>query len=124
MPLSELLGPFSLGYVTCDIRSADDFTRRIAQSADRFVTLRENGEACIARIAADQLDVLVQPEVGMTPLSYLLAALRVAPVQCAGWGHPVTTGGDGVDAYFTCGAMEPADAAMRRVRSSASGAVW
>jgi CRISPR-associated protein Csy1 len=32
-------------------------------------------------------------------------------VQCAGWGHPVTTGGDGVDAYFTCGAMEPNDAA-------------
>lgn len=86
---------------------ADDFTRRIAGAVDRFVTLRDGGEACIATIAADRLDVLVQPEVGMTPLSYLLAALRVAPVQCAGWGHPVTTGGDGVDAYFTCGAMEP-----------------
>lgn len=90
---------------------ADDFTRRIAGAVDRFVTLRDSGEACIATISADRLDVLVQPEVGMTPLSYLLAALRVAPVQCAGWGHPVTTGGDGIDAYFTCGAMEPADAA-------------
>jgi CRISPR-associated protein Csy1 len=90
---------------------SDEVTRRIAASADRFVTLRENGEACIERISGDQLDVLVQPEVGMTPLSYLLAALRVAPVQCAGWGHPVTTGGEGVDAYFTCGAMEPPDGA-------------
>ena len=90
---------------------ADDFTDRIARAVDRFVTLRDHGEACIDTIAADRLDVLVQPEVGMTPLSYLLAALRVAPVQCAGWGHPVTTGGDGVDAYFTCGAMEPPEAA-------------
>lgn len=89
---------------------ADDFTRRIAASSEHFVTLRASGEACVARIAADDLDVLVQPEVGMTPLSYLLAALRVAPVQCAGWGHPVTTGGAGVDHYFTCAAMEPAGA--------------
>lgn len=94
---------------------ADDFTRRIAASAEHFVTLRAGGEACIERIAHDDLDVLVQPEVGMTPLSYLLAALRVAPVQCAGWGHPVTTGGDHVDWYFTCAAMEPAEAASHYV---------
>ena len=89
---------------------SDDFTRRIAASTERFVTLRENGEACIERIAAAGLDVLFQPEVGMTPLSYLLAALRVAPVQCVGWGHPVTTGGAGADHYFTCAAMEPPEA--------------
>lgn len=88
---------------------SDDFTRRIAAAADAFVTLRADGEACVERIAADRLDVLFQPEVGMTPLSYLLAAVRLAPVQCAGWGHPVTTGGEGVDHYFTCEAMEPPD---------------
>src|SRR5262245_10606880 len=90
---------------------ADEFTQRVASGCERFTTLRAGGEDTIARLREDGLDVLVQPEVGMTPLSYLLAAVRVAPVQCAGWGHPVTTGGDGIDAYFTCGAMEPAEAA-------------
>ena len=87
----------------------DDFTRRIAAGCDAFTTLRADGEATIDHLRSERLDVLVQPEVGMTPLSYLLAAVRVAPVQCAGWGHPVTTGGDAVDAYLTCAAMEPAD---------------
>ena len=89
----------------------DEFTRRIAAGCDSFVTLRLGGEATVEHLRAEGLDVLVQPEVGMTPLSYLLAAVRVAPVQCAGWGHPVTTGGDAMDFYFTCASMEPPDAA-------------
>jgi CRISPR-associated protein Csy1 len=47
----------------------------------------------------------------MTPLSYLLAAMRLAPVQCAAWGHPVTTGSDRIDYFLSCAAMEPGDAA-------------
>jgi predicted O-linked N-acetylglucosamine transferase (SPINDLY family) len=31
----------------------------------------------------------------------------LAPVQCAGWGHPVTTGHDTIDYFLTAGAMEP-----------------
>lgn len=89
----------------------DDVTRRIAAGSDMFATLRVDGQATINHLRAEALDVLVQPEVGMTPLSYLLAAVRVAPVQCAGWGHPVTTGSAAVDHYLTCAAMEPADAA-------------
>lgn len=94
---------------------SDAFTARIAEQADHFATVRGPAAATVARILDDHLDVLVQPEVGMTPLSYVLAALRLAPVQCAGWGHPVTTGGEGVDCYFTCAAMEPADAAVHYV---------
>ena len=91
---------------------SDDFTRRIAAGCEHFATLRRGDAAAAAHIAADNLDVLVQPEVGMTPLSYLLAALRLAPVQVAGWGHPVTTGGAEVDHYLTCAAMEPPGAAQ------------
>jgi predicted O-linked N-acetylglucosamine transferase (SPINDLY family) len=68
-------------------------------------------EDIAARIASDDLDVIVHPEVGMTPHSYLLAALRLAPTQLAGWGHPVTTGSDAIDGYLTCAMMEPAEAA-------------
>jgi CRISPR-associated protein Csy1 len=89
----------------------DDFTRRIAAGAEHFATMRLGNEHTAARIAADDLDVLIQPEVGMTPMSYMLSGLRLAPVQVAGWGHPVTTGADNVDYYLTCAAMEPPDAA-------------
>jgi predicted O-linked N-acetylglucosamine transferase (SPINDLY family) len=89
----------------------DDFTRRIAAGSEHFATLRGGNVDAIQRIVADGLDVLVQPEVGMAPLSYLLSALRLAPVQVAGWGHPVTTGSDNVDYYLTSAPMEPPDAA-------------
>jgi CRISPR-associated protein Csy1 len=92
---------------------ADDFTRRIAGASEHFATLRDGNIAVIERIVADRLDILVQPEVGMAPLSYLLSALRLAPVQVAGWGHPVTTGSDNMDYYLTSAPMEPPDAATQ-----------
>ena len=93
----------------------DDFTRRIAAACERFTILRTGTEEAAARLLADRLDVIVHPEVGMTPRSYILAALRLAPLQLAGWGHPVTTGSDAVDRYLTCAAMEPPDAASHYV---------
>lgn len=87
----------------------DDFTRRIASSSERFTVARGGLRQTAKAILGDQLDVLVHPEVGMASISYLLAAMRLAPVQAAGWGHPVTTGSDMIDHYFTCAAMEPPD---------------
>jgi CRISPR-associated protein Csy1 len=63
------------------------------------------------RVRADELDLLVYPELGMDARLPALAALRLAPCQAMGWGHPVTSGLATMDAYFTCAAMEPADAA-------------
>src|SRR5262249_23662777 len=61
-------------------------------------------------IRADELDVLVYPELGMDACSFGLAVLRLAPRQYAGWGHPVTTGHATIDAFLSCAAMEPDDA--------------
>ena len=58
-------------------------------------------------IRSDALDVLVYPELGMDATSFALAALRLAPRQYAGWGHPVTTGHATIDGFFTCDVMEP-----------------
>ncbi|MBL8525010.1 MAG: hypothetical protein JNN20_15075, partial [Betaproteobacteria bacterium] len=35
----------------------------------------------------------------------------LARVQCAGWGHPVTSGSREIDAFFSCAEMEPEVAA-------------
>jgi CRISPR-associated protein Csy1 len=88
---------------------ADAFTRRIASVADHFFDERLDNRGVAGRVRADALDVLVYPEVGMSSMTYVLAALRLAPVQCAGWGHPVTTGSAAIDHFFTCGDMEPPD---------------
>ena len=90
---------------------ADD-TRAIAASAGTFRHLAGQGVEAMARVVeADDLDVLVFPELGMHPDTFTLAALRLARVQCAGWGHPDTTGLPGIDVYISCAQMEPADAA-------------
>jgi CRISPR-associated protein Csy1 len=66
-------------------------------------------------IRADRLDVLVYPELGMDHVSFALAALRLAPRQLAGWGHPVTTGHRTIDGFVSCAAMEPANGASHYV---------
>lgn len=89
---------------------ADD-TRRIAQAAARFRHLPGRPLLTLAKIVAgDALDVLVYPELGMHPETFTLAGLRLAPVQCAGWGHPNTTGQPEIDWFISPAPMEPADA--------------
>jgi CRISPR-associated protein Csy1 len=90
---------------------ADD-TRAIAAAVDRFRHLPGRPLATLAQqVIADQLDILVYPELGMHPETFALASLRLAPVQCAGWGHPNTTGHPEIDWFVSCEAMEPPDAA-------------
>jgi len=61
-------------------------------------------------IREDNLDVLVLPDVGMSPLSRIISLARLAPVQCVAWGHPVTTGSPNIDYYLSSDLMESADA--------------
>jgi CRISPR-associated protein Csy1 len=82
----------------------------IRRAADRHVRLPGDLRAAAARIRADDLDILVYPELGMHGRTFALAGLRLAPVQCAGWGHPVTTGHPTIDCFLSSALMEPAAA--------------
>jgi predicted O-linked N-acetylglucosamine transferase (SPINDLY family) len=59
------------------------------------------------QILAQQLDVLIYPEIGMDPLTAKLASLRLAPVQAASWGHPHTSGLPTIDYFLSADALEP-----------------
>jgi len=61
----------------------------------------------VERILADRLHILVYPEIGMHPPTMQIAALRLAPVQCTAWGHPLTSGLPTVDYYLSSELMEP-----------------
>ncbi|MEP7068661.1 MAG: hypothetical protein ABI789_05445, partial [Usitatibacter sp.] len=90
---------------------ADD-TRTIAAAADTFRHLPGRSFDVVAQeIAADELDALVYPELGMHGETFSLASLRLAPVQAAGWGHPITTGLPNIDYFVSSREMEPGDAA-------------
>ena len=91
---------------------ADWLTEQFAAlGAYRRLSFRADGYAeALAAIRADELDVLVFPDVGMTASSRIASLARLAPIQCAGWGHPVTTGSPAIDYYLSSGAMEPPDA--------------
>jgi CRISPR-associated protein Csy1 len=91
----------------------DEIASEVKARADRFVEFggsRARPSVVAPVIRDDDLDVLVYPELGMDHTSFALAALRLAPRQLAGWGHPVTTGHATIDAFVTCGEMEPVGA--------------
>ena len=91
----------------------DEVAAAIAHRADHFRVFggsRARPSVVAPAIRADRLDILVYPELGMDVTSFALAALRLAPLQCAGWGHPMTTGHATIDAFFSCQTMESDEA--------------
>jgi CRISPR-associated protein Csy1 len=88
---------------------SDELTREIEETCDTF----RDGFLSLPELAGAirdaRPDVLIYPELGMNPRCFALANLRLAPLQCAAWGHPVTTGHDNVDVFFSVEGMEPED---------------
>lgn len=85
-------------------------TEILARKCDVFRHLNGSVASKIDAIREDDLDVLVYPDIGMAIDSFRLAALRLAPVQCVSWGHPVTTGFPTMDYFLSSDLMEPAGA--------------
>lgn len=88
----------------------DHISQSIDQIADLAVRIPENLPAARERIVALELDILFYPDIGMAPLTYYLPFARLAPVQAAGWGHPVTTGIPNVDYFLSSRLIEPENA--------------
>ena len=91
-------------------RKTDQLTSRTAELAHRFRHLPEGCPKALNAIAGDNLHLLVHTDIGMNPVTTMVAGLRLAPVQCKGWGHPVTTGLPSIDYYLSSDLMEPDDA--------------
>jgi predicted O-linked N-acetylglucosamine transferase (SPINDLY family) len=85
----------------------DELTAEVRAAATRFREDRLSFARLAEAVRNEELDVLIYPELGMHPRTFTLASLRLAPLQCAGWGHPVTTGHANVDVFLSSEAMEP-----------------
>lgn len=89
----------------------DGMTDLFREHSDRFRRLAEIHDiGNIATVIAEsRLDILIFTDIGMDPMTYMLAGLRLAPVQCALVGHGTTTGMPKID-YYISGDFEPPDA--------------
>lgn len=93
-------------YSTGTIR--DGITEQARQLSDSFFESQDI-DGLARTILENRHDVLIYPGVGMDHHTQLLAATRLAPVQCVAWGHPVTTGMPTVDYFLSSALMEPPD---------------
>lgn len=88
----------------------DGETRWAASRVHRLQQGLGDWPAWAQAISDARLDVLIYPEIGMDATTVRLAALRLARLQLAAWGHPITTGLPAMDGYLSAEAFEPAGA--------------
>lgn len=88
----------------------DAFRKSLDELADKTLTLPVKLKSQQEIVAAEQLDVLFYPDIGMSSATYFLAYARLAPVQVTSWGHPDTTGLDTMDYYLSSTTNEPESA--------------
>ncbi|WP_446372467.1 O-linked N-acetylglucosamine transferase, SPINDLY family protein [Coleofasciculus sp. G3-WIS-01] len=85
----------------------DAVTQQFQEYSDVFYHSPGNLKDVCEQIIRDQLHILVFPEMGMDPQIRQMGGLRLAPVQCVAWGHPVTTGLPTIDYFLSSELMEP-----------------
>ena len=88
----------------------DFSTEYIAERVAAFEQVNDDALLTAQRLRTAQLDALIYPEIGMDPRHHVLGALRLAPVQCALYGHPATSGLPNIDYFLSADALEPDNA--------------
>lgn len=93
----------------------DETRDAIAAAADHWRSGTASAASWRKTIETDRLHALVYLELGMNTIAVQLASQRLAPVQAATWGHPVTSGFPTVDWFLSSDLMEPEDGAKHYV---------
>jgi protein O-GlcNAc transferase len=88
--------------------TVDRVTEKFREISDHFVHIPGEFEAMCEAILADDLHVAVFLDVRHRRMA-MMAALRLAPVQCAAWAHPITSGSPEIDYFLSSDLMEPED---------------
>lgn len=86
--------------------SRDQVSAEFESAGEGFVRLPRDPRTARQAIAEQRLDVLLFTDVGMDALTYTLAFSRMAPIQAATWGHPVTTGSPMIDYFVSSDLLE------------------
>jgi protein O-GlcNAc transferase len=79
----------------------DGITERVKGYVDHFEGLSWHLEPCLEVLNRARPDILLYLDIGQEPFLYTLASNRIAPVQCALTGLPMTTGLKNLDYYLS-----------------------
>jgi predicted O-linked N-acetylglucosamine transferase (SPINDLY family) len=88
----------------------DSITEEVRKASHIFRHIPNSLKETCQTILDDQLHVLVFLDVGLEAMTTRLAALRLAPIQCAAWDQPVTTGLPTIDYFISSALTEPENA--------------
>jgi predicted O-linked N-acetylglucosamine transferase (SPINDLY family) len=88
----------------------DSVTEEIRKASDTFRHIPGSLEEMCRAILDDKLHILVFLDVCFDPITTQLASLRLAPIQCAAWDQPITTGLPTVDYFISSAVAEPDNA--------------
>jgi predicted O-linked N-acetylglucosamine transferase (SPINDLY family) len=117
------VSPWTLGWLTHHAKEFETFAINLGEIQDRTTAVyerladhylhlpRRGPVPKDARVIKSLgLDVLIYLDVGTKARTNQLACLRLAPVQCATWGSPESSGLPTIDYYLSSTMMEPEDA--------------
>ena len=90
--------------------SEDEVSAALASRVFHYERARGSLTGLGESIRAAGLDLLVFPDLGLDPRQQVFASMRLAPVQVALAGHPVSTGLPSIDAFLSGDALEPPEA--------------
>ena len=79
----------------------------LKNAAHCFLHVKTALRRTITDICALDLDVMIFPDLAMDSQQQVFAAWRLARVQIALYGHPISTGLTQMDVYFSAAAIEP-----------------
>jgi predicted O-linked N-acetylglucosamine transferase (SPINDLY family) len=88
----------------------DRRTEQFKALSDVYHYIPNDLQGVCQQILADDLHVLVFLAIGVHTPTAMTGCFRLAPVQCAAWGHPVTSGLSTIDYFLSSELMEPANA--------------
>jgi len=89
---------------------SDLITQKFRSFSDGFYHIYGSLESVCKQVIADKLHILVFTDISMNAPTTQLGGLRLAPVQCTTWGHPVTSGLPTIDYFLSSELMEPENA--------------
>jgi predicted O-linked N-acetylglucosamine transferase (SPINDLY family) len=102
--------PDDVDIYTFAIESQEDADTHYAQAHSIYFELGGwRLEDWVDKIAAQNLDIIYYPEVGLSAQVFRLACLRLAPVQMSSWGNPLTTGLPTIDHFVSAKVFEDVD---------------
>ena len=86
-----------------------DLTTNIIKDYSNEFFNHSNVDQIINKISMDSLDILMYFDIGMNPKIQIISSLKLAPIQCNTWGHPITSGFKNIDYFFSSQLMEKKD---------------